>query len=533
MASSPKIIVANPGGAASNTHEATTIAWAEGSYTTGKTVDGIPYVIAPNGIKFNEPSPAFTTAGRGARNGSMINPIHIGTAGSGPKQAFDGGGSGFDYDVSVAANFSAVHRPNDCLVKTDGLTTVLDSKNGLITKWSGIHVVSAAPATTAFAAPFLWPVADKANRPWRTVDLDARLAELPSYSAAGQNVATWASLQPYYDQFDLGRGISQGAFQGYELYSRHGSTPSNENYGRYLSNVQSQVLIGLMSAAWSAADKRAALIRLLQNGCQWGEAIVKAGYTIAPDGGHEFGTYVASMAWLWATGRQAEYATWLPKVAGNVLSQYYTITASNIANDFVPHSDPLKPYAYRRRNVTAVSGTAVTVQGFRPASGDTEDTSSNTTFNGLDLVKESGGNSAQIIGTVDVGGPPGTFDLTLAAPLTGLAVSDVVYCRARYTLTDGMAEWRFRDQLNLSNPTPDAPYRALNFPCAARMFCRAIGMVGSNMAIGEAYLERAMSGANGMPSQADNVYTWGGNPQWVKQFYDANWTTLKALPQDV
>lgn len=529
-----KIIVANPSGAASNTHEATTISWVEGSYTTGKTVDGIPYVVAPNGIKFNEPSPAFTTSGRGARNGSMINPIHIGTAGSGPKQAFDSGGSAFDYDVAVAADFTAVHRPGDVLVKTEGLTTILDSKNGMITKWSGMHVVSAAPAATAFAAPFLWPVADKANRPWRTVDIDARLAELPSYSSAGQNVATWASIKPYYDQFDLGRGIAQGSFQGYELYSRHGSTPSNENYAQYLANVQSQVLVGLMSAAWSAADKREALIRLLQNGCQWCEPIVKANYTIVPDGGHEFGTYIAGMAWLWATGRQSEYATWLPLIAGNVLEQYYTITASNISNDFVPHDDPLKPYAYRRREVISVAGTAVRIEGFRPVSGNTEDTAGNTWFDGLDLVKESNGNNAQITGaTTDIGSAPGEFDITLVSPLTGLTAGDIVYCRSRYTLTDGMAEWRFRNLLNLSNPSPTTSYRRINFPCAARMFARAIGMVGTNMAAGEAYLERAMSGANGLEDQVSDAYTWGGNPQWVKQFYDANWTTLKALPQDV
>ncbi len=523
--------------ATSNTHEGTTMPWV-GSFETGKTVDGVPYVVVPSGtIQLQEPAPAFTTAGRGARNGSQINPINMGGGGSGVLQPFDIGVPG-DYSATPAANFSASYGPGDVLAKTEGVTTIVTNRDGIIAKWSGLHIVATAPAATAFAAPFVWPVADKATRPWRTVDIDARLAELPSYSTSGQATTTWAALQPYFDNFDLGRALTLRTSGGYEAFTRYGSSAGvpgdNLNYGRYLNGVQAHVLIGLMSDAWSSANKRAALIRLLQHGCQFGETLVKGGVALVPDGGHDVGLYIASMAWLWATGRQAQYSTWLPLVGGNTTGQYYRITASNLANDFVPHSDPLKPYAYRRRNTVSGAGTTtVVVEGFAPSSGLTGDTAGNLDLSGLDLVKESGGASAQITASSQSGGSPGTVTLTLAAPISGHVNGDTVYCRARYTLTDGMAEWRLRDALNLSNPSPNAPYRNLNYPCAARMFARVIGMAGSDVLVGEDYLERAMAGTNGMPGQADNNPVGAATPRWVQQFYSAHWSTIKALPQDV
>lgn len=528
-----KITVANPGGATSVTHETMAFPIQEGAYQTGVTVDGVPYIVAPNGVRVNDPSPVRTSTGRGARHGSQVNPVVTKTFGDGIKTALD---SYSRYDAALLHNFADVIRPNDAFLKMEGIDVVTEPRDGFPLKWRGVHVVSSAPAANAFAAPFLWPAADKANRPWRTVDIAARLAELPSYSAAGQSVTPWASVQTYLDRFDLGRAFAQDTFNGYEIFTTNASSPQPQsNYGRYLTNVQAQQLVGLMSAGWSSTDKEAALIRLLQQGCQWGEAMVRASAGTPADGGHEIAVYTPAMAWLWATGRQSEYATWMGYVAGNILDQYYEVTAGNISIDFVPHNDPLKPYPYRRRTVTNITGggTIVTMTGYAPVSGLNEDTASNLKLQGMRLTKESNGNDALITASSQSGSSPGTVTVTTSTAVTGLAISDVVYCKANYTLTNGMPEWRIRSQLNLSVPSPEAEYNQLNFPTAARMFARAIGMVGTDMAVGEAFMERANAGTDGYSDQVDGSIIGGANPPWVRQFYDANWTTLKALPQDV
>lgn len=526
-----KITVANPSGATSVTHESMAFPIQEGAYQTGLTVDGVPYIVAPNGVKLNDPSPTRTATGRGARHGSQVNPVVTKTFSDSIETALD---SYNRYDAALLHDFATVIQPNDAFLKMEGKETITEPRDGVPLKWRGVHVVSSAPAATAFAAPFLWPAADKANRPWRTVDIAARLAELPSYNAAGQSVTSWASVQTYLDRFDLGRAFAQDTFNGYEIFTANASSPQPQsNYGRYLTNVQSQHLVGLMSAGWSSGDKEAALIRLLQQGCQWGEAMVKAAAGTPADGGHEIAVYAPAMAWLWATGRQSEYATWMGFVAGNIKDQYYEVTAGNISNDFVPHSDASKPYPYRRRTVSNITGNNVTMTGYAPASGLTEDTASNLKLQGMLLTKESNGNNSLITASSQAGGSPGTVTVTLTAPVTGLVVSDVVYCRANYTLTAGMAQWRMRNQLNLSVPSPEAEYLALNFPCAARMFVRAIGMAGADVAIGEEFMEYANAGTDGYSDQVDSSIIGAANPPWVRQFYDANWTTLKALPQDV
>lgn len=528
-----KITVANPSGATSATHESMAFPIQEGAYQTGLTVDGVPYIVAPNGVKLNDPSPVRTSTGRGARHGSQVNPVVTKTFSDGIKTALD---SYNRYDAALLHDFATVIQPNDAFLKMEGIDTITNARDGVPLKWRGVHVVSSAPPANAFAAPFLWPAADKASRPWRTVDIAARLSELPSYSAAGQSVTPWADVQPYLDRFDLGRAFAQDTDNGYQEFTTYLSSPlnPNNNYGPGLANVQAQHLTGLMSAGWSSGDKEAAFIRLLQQGCQWGEAMVKAAAGTEADGGHELAIYAPAMAWLWATGRQDQYATWMSYVAGNILSQYYAVTTSMISNDFVPHTDPLKPYPYRERSVIAITNAGLTVEmtGYR-ASGNNEDTNSSLNLAEMRLTKKVGGADAYIVSSSQVGGPPGTVIVNLSAPVAGLAVSDVVYCKANYTLTNGMPEWRIRNQLNLSVPSPAARYNQANHPTAARMFVRAIGMAGADVAIGEAFMERANAGTDGYRDQVDSSIIGAADPPWVRQFYDANWTTLKALPQSV
>jgi len=549
MAITPKIIVANPSGVTSIPDTLAAFPIAEGSYNYGTTRDGVRYVIAPNGITLNEPTPVQVNSAGREKNGAIINPERIA---AGFNQPFDSFPNLDDtYSTAREAAFPVQLGPGDCVIKAVSATTVTGiGRSGAMDQFGALHVVAAAPAANAFAAPFVWPVADKASRPWRVVDVDARLSELPSLSASGQSTLTWAHLSQYWDRFEIASAMTSfSGSGGYEYCTLKNFTGNDSiNYDRDQNKIFNAVFMGLMLNEWSTSDKTAALIRMLQQGCQRGEAIVKNGVSMPIDGGHFRSQYASSMTWLWGTGRQDQYATWVPLVGGSVRGQIVKLDAAFLAT-CVPHDDITKPFPWRRRVIESVSGTSMRVDAFRGGSGGSQGDGTNPSLDGLNIIRESDGAQAYVTATTDIelvtnDAANSWMDITInAQPGSPFQVNDVVYFEPPFTLVEDTHDFILTsDRPWAYNPSATAPYRELGKDMIAHLWCHAIGMHGSLMDGALAYALRTM--AANTPSGYDYaavVDDYGpsltgrgpGNETWQQQFYDAHAATLLALPQDV
>lgn len=506
------------------------------SYDIGLTIDGLPYVIAPNGIKLTEPTPVATTVSSRYMNGTMQDAQRIyGT----PAQALDSGVGGAltGYSAGAAAAFGGVVPANSSLIKVKSKTgTITDERNGLLDQWSGLFVVPARKAANV-TAPFIWPAADLANRPWRAVDLDGLMAATTLYPALGNEVP-WATLKPYYARLDLGPALTANVLGGAQYLSPYmmGDDAANHaNYDVPRCRMQDAVFVGLQSQAWSDADRREAWTSVIQKGCQVGEPIVAFNLPLGEDGGHYGSQYAQCMAWLFATGRASEYSTWIPKVGGNPYGQYYAITAGQ----FAPHSlaDDSKPYICRRRNVTSITngGLTVTTQGMSPSGGMTGD-GVNTQFMGLNLVRDSSGASALITSfTRGVNGADHTFGLS--APISGLTIGNAVYGAEVTPMAVGTIDFIIRNigaYPHHANPSPSSDYRNTQVLAMSDALIHNIGMHGAAMDKFSTYTQRAMSGSPGNASTMVGTLNAAiaGSPNTIAgDFYAAYASAIYAKPQ--
>jgi hypothetical protein len=528
------------------------------NYNTGVTLDGLPYVIAPAAIKLTEPTPASTTVSSRYMNGQMINPQRIS---GGVSQAVDSGVSGglsaYTYSASFAASFANAIAANSSIIKADAKTgTIVNDRRGLLDQWSGLYVVASAKAANVMA-PFVWPSADLANRPWRPVDVDGLLAGITSCATLGTEVP-WATLAPYYARLDLGPAITADIIGGPQYISPYlmgDAQGGNANYDQSKISLQDHVLIGIMSNSWSTADKRAALISVLQRGCQQGETLVAFNTPLGEDGAQYASQYACCMAWLRATGQESQYNTWISIVGGSFYGQYYTVgngTGGTIS--YASHTDPAKPYIARERAVKAggidSSGTGtigvttyphvVTVDDYRPGSGLGGDTDSNGVFHGLNLVRKSNGATAYITASAQLA-PGSGVKLGMASLPAGLTAGDTVYCAEVTPMSAGTVDWTVRNITtypNLPNPSASAEYRNQQITGISHLFVHNIGMhkaSNTQMALSKAYCQRAMTGGSGLPSmvQALDASVTGGANSTSAAFYAAYQAALFAKTQAI
>lgn len=557
MATYPKIVVTNPTGVTSITDGLATFPIVLGSYPSGLTRDGVRYVVAPNGIEINEPTPVYVNDAGRLKNGTMLNPARLATS----FQALDNGeNAAGTYDATKRVSIFPVRlEPGDVLVKgVSTATPVSGGRTGILDQIGVLHVVASAPAANAFAAPVVWPSAEKATRPWRTVDVDARLSELPSLSPAGQETLPWAQLAQFFDKFELGKALTIGAsVGGYEWWLPKNFNGTNQSgYDGYQDIIFNAVYMGLMLNEWSTADKTAALIRVLQHGCQRGETMVKYDISLAPgaDGGHHQSQYGCAMAWLWATGRQDQYATWIPKVGGSYYYQSFKLTSAFLAT-CVDHTDITKPHTYRRRPITSVTGSTpglpatIVVEAVRDGGGPGTGDSSRIRFDGLNLKRVVGAAGVAYTTSCSPGFiPPGTSSITItidAQPATPFAVSDTVIFEPPHTLVTDSYDFCLADVTtnpNFYNPSHLAEYRdGERAQMITHLWTHAIGMHGSLMTPSLEYCKKSM--LSNTPAGYDYVsqveahppsLTGGGsNQNWQQQFYNAHSAYLLALPQDV
>lgn len=488
------------------------------SYNKGQTIDGQHYVIAPAGLKVTGSTPAPGTVAGRAGHGIQADLQQADT----PTQALD---EGITYSAGAALDTADVYRSGSCIVKVRS-SDPLDNlgRAGLFDGITALHVVSAAPASGAIA-PVVWPSASLASRPWRVADLDAFLADLPSYTGSG--APAWSALAAYFDKLDFGRAWSRNVNYQYLTPRRINGTDSAYDESR--AAMVATVWAGMCSDAWSAADKEAAAIRVLSNGCQIAEAYQAFGFAMGEDGGH-FQSHLADcLAWLKYTGRTGQYATVIPLIGGNVLGQYYQVTAGQ----FAPHSTTTGPYIARRRTVSAITGSGpfvVTCTGYRPGSGLTEDTASNANFTQLNMVRET--NSAvSLITAQSTSGA--NWDFTVATLPTGLSVSDTIYCAEVSAMAVGTAEWTVRNLAtypNLANPSPNAEYRSNNKHGSVLSPMSVIGMRGADFDDAVSYLGRVPAATSYGALEASVL---GTTNTFARDFWSTHQATALAMTQVV
>ena len=481
------------------------------SYNGGSVIDGSRYVIAPAGVKAASSSPTAGVVDGRAGHGLMADiQLH-------ENQGFDA--AALVYDAAKVASAGAVFRPGSCLVKVKSTDPVGNPRDGCFAGVSVLHVVASAPAAGSMA-PVVWPSDDLANKPWRVADVDGLLSSLPSLAASGLD--SWATLSAFWDKLDFSRSMGGGARHETLAHKNIGGfAGGGANYGQERARVAGKVWAGICSDMWSAADKTAAIIRALSNGCQTVETYAAFSLVLGEDGGHNQHHLADCMAWLKATGRTGQYAAVMPKIGGNVLGQYYTVTAGM----FAPHDSAVLPYIARRRTVSAITGSGpyvVTCTDYRPASGLAGDTASNGDFTGLNMIRESNGAVALI--TAESGSGVGTgWDFTVATLPTGLVVGNVIYCGEVTPLSVGTTDFILRNPVsygNLPNPSPNAEYRSNNIHGNVLMPMSVLGMRGGDLASAKTYLERVSAGAS-----------YGGGPH--QAFWATHQATILAMPQIV
>lgn len=496
-----------PGGA-TQTFGADATVTLEGTYNGGICADGSRYVVAPAGVKVTSTSPAQGTVDGRTGNGAQAN-IAQGSA-----NALD---AGITYSGASALANGTILPAGSCAVKvesSDPRDATGNGREGLFAVTTAVHVVATPPAALAFA-PVVWPSADLADRPWRVANVDGFLSDLPVLASTG--APTWASIKAFWDKLDFGLAWAKGT--DYQYLAPQFVAGADTSYGRDRSYITGQVWGGICGNEWTTAEKTEALIRALSNGCQTVEAYAKTATAIGEDGGHYQWHVADCLAWIKATGQQAQYATLMPLIGGNVRGQYY----QTATGQFDPHSSATLPYIARRRTVSAITGSGpfvVTCTGYRPGSGLTGDTASNAVFTGLNMVRES--NSATALITVQ-GQSGADWQFTVASLPSGLTVSDTIYCAAVSPLSVGVYDWTLRNPTgfpNLPNPSPQAEYRDLNHHGNCILPISAMGMRGSDLTPAKEYIERVT---------ASQAYGTG----WQQTFWSTHQATVLALPQIV
>ena len=481
-----------------------------GAYNGGVSIDGQRYIIAPASVKLASSSPAQATVDGRVGNGMQANLVQGGL------NALD---AGTTYDGSAALAVDTVVQPGSCIVKVESsnprdASSGSAGREGLFEATTVVQIVPSARAANAIA-PVVWPSSDLANRPWRVADVDGVLAGLPVLASSG--APTWASIAAFWDKLDFGLAWAQGI--RYQWLAPRRVANENSSYGQYRAAITGQVWAGLCGNEWSTGDKTAALIRALSNGCQTVEAYNKTGLAITEDGGQFQWHLPECLAWIKATGQTANYAALSALVGANVRNQYYQMATGY----FNPHDSALLPYISRRRTVSAITGSGpyvVTCTGYRPGSGLTGDTASNSEFVDLNMVRESNGAVSLITAKATTGAD---WNFTVATLPTGLVTGNVIYCAPVTPLANGVWDWTARNPVdfpNLPNPAPNAEYRSNNNHGNSILPISALGMRGANLTPAKEYVERITASA---------AYAGG----FQQTFWSTHQATVLALPQIV
>lgn len=503
-----------PGGSGATFGSDATIT-VDGAYNGGTLADGSRYIVAPAGVKVLSSSPAPTTVSGRYMNGISDGSFYSTDA----KQALDQGpsGAGNDvdgFDMAWSLDLSRVYRPGESIVKAKSRTgaTTSDDRSGVLDAVTVLHVVASPPAFRAFA-PYVWPSADRANKPWRVADVDGFLSGLPVLSFTG--APTWADLKPKGGDHELGLGFTASLnYQTMAVYQFEGTAGA---YGRDRALHAAKIWGGIFCSEWSTADKTAAVIQRLSRGCCLAEAARGFNITLSADGGHKQFSQADVAAWMKATGQLATYDAVVALTGANVTRQYYTVTSGM----FDRHTSDSLPYIARTRTVVSITGSGpytVVVEGFA------SDPDGNTHFHTGNLCRVVGGvdGDEALIDTTSNPDVNGDFELTLSALPTGLTAGDSVYVKQVTPLSVGTVDWGLDGSSpRLYNPLSTATYRSVNAHGLMVAPISAMGMLSSDFDGAKAYMARVTASSK------------FGDSGFQRDFWEAHEATVMALPQVV
>ena len=420
----------------------------------GYSVDGVPYVVGDFDI-VSDPTPVYVVPTSGTdldrgKNGYQKDPVR------GSSQQWDSRMT--PSFTTPTATFPLRMTPGSVFVKAvsrDNVTTsTADLRSGVVLSYAQIDCVAIAPGPKRFSSPAIWPSASVASRPLIEVDVDAVYATLPSYSTAGQGTVTWADVAFFIDKHapTFGKIDSSVNNAGYEasLPWRFGSDPSARNYGRAIAGVMSGLALGLIGDNWSAADKKAAIKRVVQLGSHWYWGFKGANGTRSPDGGHfQFYQMVMLLALKWS-GYTSEYDYFQANLSGN-WRQAIRATAANYRGITTPHTGRGSAdwIVSRKRASNSVVGNVIGVAFDKAGPGGGPDLY-NITVYGLLLVHDLTGETRRIISPLTgIGNLPSSAitykSLTVESEFSSAIAGDLFYFRPDYTLNRWDILWAERN----------------------------------------------------------------------------------------
>jgi hypothetical protein len=513
----------------------------------GNSFDGAAFIIVPDGgtVTMNSPTPAVSSVTLSsttyATNGVTVNPL-IGKVSS-YKHPFDQR-LNTEYSAVNLATFPRVLNVGDIVVKAISNPTLTEAnrRQGVIDEYAVCHVISesqyAAMPTTMdrmlSPAPFSW--AGRASKTWRQVDMDALFALRPSLPLAGvSGMPDVTTIVNRFNRFNLGLNATmETAESGYEGHclNMYGS-PTGGNYGASLTEA-----IRIVSLAFLGDTARAtiepAIRRFVAIGSWWFDQEEGKGSPLDGDGGHWQFHFHHMIYGLLATGRSARVADISTISPQNQLSQSFIMDAPRIAQ-LAPHADPTKPFTYRRRTVSAIGATTITV--------NIPESLYHINFYGLECRKFSDNTLIGYASTATSSGGASTYVVQLDRAVSGLSVSDEVYFPApadwfkvgspAWSITDGVIGVGFANW----SPSPQATYYGLNYWAGEALLIRGLGLYSPQFEAMEKLVKHqayetlpssmltASSGALPPPSPFPTVTFNGyqvGHGQYVKNFWDTH-----------
>ncbi|MEM1372002.1 MAG: hypothetical protein AAGG72_07220, partial [Pseudomonadota bacterium] len=306
------------------------------AFQTGYDAAGKAYIVIPTGSETLTIERGATQEGGFAISGAQINPTRLGTA-----QQMQG------YDARIADTYDPALNIGSSVDVTSGdIVMVAKSASpklgddGYIDDWASLHVLDQPlPAGAILTASTGW--SGRSDPSHYAIDVAALLSGIPTYSSAGLNITPFDRLMSSLSKFAgaYAQNTATNSQWGYENFAPNGlsGTPGS-GYGRDIASMINMASIALMSDAYTAPQREAVALKLIQHGLEWGDPIRGSGVSLTVDGGHhQFHLAPAALA-LEATGRRSEISTILGDLGGN-FRQAFQVTSQLIASEFAPHDD--------------------------------------------------------------------------------------------------------------------------------------------------------------------------------------------------
>lgn len=511
----------------SATSRGATLSWT-GNRPVKTGIDGRAYIaVGPDTITVADITPSETTAGGNVINGAMLNPLN------GDVQGFDERMGTFSSAKKVVAGTTTVSA-GDIIVKSIAVDAVAASltsaeRRSGPARYAVFYIVDTLPGDDYFGpAPVGWT--GRGTPAGYPVDIDAAMAGLRQYATAGHaaEVASHTEVMTYFDQEAPLLGMTQGTTLdgGYEVMAPRrfgGADPGAANYGAYIGAMIAQASLGIISDGWTAAEARAALVRMIRHGIDIYDPWAGSGNAIPRgDGGHYQWALTPSVYALKYTGRENLITSGLEvDIPNNQLHQAFTVNAAQRAEALNSHALSGQAHATRRRSIVSVSGNAVTVNTFNP--GDPP----NMRFDRMLMQSASSATRSLVVdGSEIIRGPDQTVAVADGA---GFAAGDEVYFLPPFAINEGDHDWLLESvaSFNTYAPSATASYRGANRWSVDTLTIRALGVHAPVFTSMEGMVVRKSRA--GQPSADlsypdmhwDAVYLSGvGNADWAEAFWN-------------